>query len=120
MNDDRQNLILHLQRNPVLAADRIYHVRGRGYVYAIRTECGIEEVSLPNYVRDLNALREVWLSLSYTQQWEEHIELDDIIARNNPHLKDDDVRIAVLVANATPKQKAEAILRTIKKWEEGK
>lgn len=104
MNNDRQNLLIHLARGPVEATD-IYHVIGRGNVYTVRTETGgIEERLVPNYVNDLNAMAQAEKTLPI-EKMEQYFQW--LLRVCNPAFC------------AGPAQRAEAFLRTINKWEEG-
>jgi len=71
----------------------------------------------PNYYNDLNAMHEVWCSLTEKQHQYFRRELQFVIAEagdnNIPHKGP-----CHSVCNATALQRAEAYLRTIGKWNE--
>ncbi len=77
---------------------------------------------IPNYHGDLNAMHEAIESLDEADKQNFIVKLADIILyddRDNGWW-DLEVYDAVLVANATAPQRAEAFLRTIGQWEDGK
>ncbi len=82
-------------------------------------QCGNEVLDdeLPDYCNDLNAMHEVWCSLTEKQHQYFRRELQFVIAEagdnNIPHKGP-----CHSVCNATALQRAEAYLRTIGKWNE--
>ena len=72
---------------------------------------GVDHTRFPDYCKDLNAMHEAEMRLT-DEQW------DDYAA----HLRlwDDDPDTASKALHSTALQRAEAFLRTIGKWEEGK
>lgn len=81
--------------------------------------------SLPDYLNELNACRDAWLTLSLEQKVKCLFETAkiverDYVARNGRDewnlLSNEDVR--ALCENATAPQRCEAFLRTIGQWEE--
>lgn len=77
--------------------------------------------TVPNYHGDLNAMHEAIESLDEADKQNFIVKLADIILYDNRNNGwwDLEVDDAVLVANATAPQRAEAFLRTIGQWEEG-
>ena len=75
----------------------------------------VPETLIPNYYNDLNAMHEVWCSLTEKQHQYFRRELQFVIAEagdnNIPHKGP-----CHSVCNATALQRAEAYLRTIGKW----
>lgn len=85
---------------------QIMDITGRGLVYAVRTESGMEERRVPNYLHDLNAMHEV----------ENILTLDQSITYANWLGKL--CEIWRLPIRATAAQRAEAFLRTLNLWVE--
>jgi hypothetical protein len=73
------------------------------------------EVSLPNYTQDLNALHEAEKVLPDGSTYWEFIRILDDIVKHGPH-----VDYVADRASATAAQRAEAFLRTLRKWEGAK
>ena len=96
---------------------------------AIAEACGEDNDSIyrdliPNFLKDLNAMREVSDTLNDDQQWQFIQHLNNI-TRNTDHNDPDDWFVRSTdwtwrMVNASASQRAEAFLRTIGKWEESK
>ena len=90
----------------------IVGVTGRGLVYGVRTERGVEERRVPDYLHDLNAMNEA-----------EKIIVGSGLAGSNVdvvyHRELQRLCFDKLIWHATAAQRAEAFLRCIGKWEGG-
>ena len=77
------------------------------------------QICIPDYLKDLNAMHGAWLSLKDHYKREFHVQLGLIIEKETPNLSELGLLDQRgLIANATARQRAEAFLRTIGKWEE--
>ena len=85
----------------------------RGY-----TLCQFSE-NVPDYCNDLNAMHEAEATLNYEQGEQFEDELCDICVcdMENRH-KEYPLPFRFAVAHATAQQRAEAFLKTIRKWKE--
>lgn len=72
--------------------------------------CEIE--NLPDYCNDLNAMHEAWLSLSLEDKFGFDRQLQRVLLTSEDG--------TYWLTNATARQRAEAFLKTIGKWEDGK
>jgi hypothetical protein len=70
---------------------------------------------LPNYCEDLNAMHEAYLTMTEDNQWEFVKTLVDYTPGSFPLLSRSE---SLVLANATARQRAEAFLKTVGKWEE--
>lgn len=78
-----------------------------------------ETPHLPDYLNDLNEMHEAWCKLSPLKKHKFQVELWNVINRDHPYAKRNEwVRLDELSSNATAAQRAEALLRTIGKWED--
>lgn len=80
------------------------------------------ESELPDYLNDLNAMHEAWLSLSGNQRTRFQVELRRVVLNKFYHhyLGSLSWEEEAKVANTTASQRAEAFLRTINKWDDSK
>jgi hypothetical protein len=72
---------------------------------------------LPDYCNDLNAMHEAEVTLDFEQAELFEDELYDVIFKNNDGLENP-LSCRFSVWHATARQRAEAFLKTINKWEE--
>ena len=70
---------------------------------------------VPDYPNDLNAMHEAWKTLTPSQKTRFESEIYSVVIGDNDYNRNDD---APYITNATAAQRAEAFLRTIKKWTE--
>lgn len=100
MNTDKQNIAI-AQACGVVSKDHWSHL--------YKTEQGYAR-DCPDYLNDLNAMHEAENVLP-AGQWDRYAQwLRELTSSNR----------RFLIAHATASQRAEAFLRTIGKWEEGK
>ena len=76
------------------------------------------QICIPRYLQDLNFIHEAVTRLEGQDRFEFGYQLDEIIGRKFPQLVDDDNDRCFLRLNAPASMRAEALLRTIKKWED--
>jgi hypothetical protein len=74
---------------------------------------------LPNYCNDLNAMHEAEATLDFEQAELFEDELCDVTFKNNDGLENP-LPCRFSVCHATSRQRAEAFLKTIKKWNSDK
>ena len=75
--------------------------------------------NIPNYCNDLNAMHEAEATLDFEQAELFEDELYDVIFKNNDGLENP-LSCRFSVWHATSRQRAEAFLKTIKKWNSDK
>ena len=68
---------------------------------------------LPNYINDLNAIHDAWLTLSTSEKEQFESELYLIVIGGAEYNRNDD---AGWITNATAAQRAEAFLKTLNIW----
>jgi hypothetical protein len=78
-----------------------------------------KEPEFPNYLNDLNAMHEAEATLDFEQAELFEDELYDVIFKNNDGLENP-LSCRFSVWHATSRQRAEAFLKTIKKWNSDK
>lgn len=77
--------------------------------------------NLPDYLNDLNAMHEVWITLdSKESRIKFHHELQQVVVKAGGHATSSILDVECCVENATAAQRAEAFLKTIGKWDANK
>ena len=107
---------MNAEKQQIAIAEACGYVRGKEtevpyrdiWTHEGQTFC---DCDLPDYLNDLNAMREAWNTLNPVQQHTAINHLERML--NGPC----DTKLRVV--NATASQRAEAFLRTIGKWEDG-
>jgi hypothetical protein len=78
-----------------------------------------KELEIPDYCNDLNAMHEAEATLDFEQAELFEDELSDVTFKNNDGLENP-LPCRFSVCHATSRQRAEAFLKTIKKWNSDK
>jgi hypothetical protein len=112
MTPEQQRIAIAEACGRVQRADGFWFPAGKYYGSA----------GIPDYLNNLNAMREALDTLNDDHQWQFIQHLNEI-TRNKDHNDPDDWFIqntdwSWRMVNATESQRAEAFLRTIGKWEE--
>lgn len=74
---------------------------------------GREYSHVPSYLNDLNAMHEAWQLLTPSQKILFEDYLHNVVVGDAEYHRNDD---APYITNATARQRAEALLRTVGKW----
>ena len=75
--------------------------------------------TVPDYLNDLNAMHEAWMTLDRKQRVAFSRELRQVVVLHGGVASCFNEDIVALCENATAAQRAEAFLRTMGLWEEG-